>query len=131
MPDPTPQPEWPTAPENTPLAMTPTPSSTGSRAISFGDFQRLIAQMYGAKDAQRGIAGTFMWFMEEVGELSTALREGSTEELAGEFADVAAWLTTLANVANVDLTQAIAQKYGGGCPGCQQFVCLCPPEEKP
>ncbi len=114
-------------PEPTPSPVPPTVPSS----ITFRDFQNLIAQMYGAKDDKRGIAGTFMWFMEEVGELSTALREGTPDELAGEFADVAAWLTTLANVANIDLTQAIANKYGTGCPGCQQLVCRCPPEEKP
>lgn len=99
--------------------------------ISVADFQQLIDKMYGEKDRQRGVEGTFMWFMEEVGELATALREGNREDLAGEFADVFAWLTTMANVANINLTQAIFQKYGTGCPGCQKLVCLCPREEKP
>ena len=39
--------------------------------------------MYSDKDAARGIDGTFMWLMEEVGELAGALRQGSAEELAG------------------------------------------------
>ncbi|MBL8888517.1 MAG: nucleotide pyrophosphohydrolase [Planctomycetaceae bacterium] len=99
--------------------------------ISVADFQRLIEKMYGEKDRKRGVEGTFMWFMEEVGELATALREGKPEDLAGEFADVFAWLTTMANVANINLTQAIFEKYGTGCPGCQKLVCLCPSEEKP
>lgn len=109
----------------------PNSTKSNSPALSLTDFQKLIDKMYGVKDRERGIEGTFMWFMEEVGELATALREGRKEELEGEFADVVAWLTTIANVANIDLTQAIHKKYGTGCPGCHQLVCICPPEEKP
>jgi NTP pyrophosphatase (non-canonical NTP hydrolase) len=108
----------------------PTPDAA-EPAISFADFQRLIDNMYGAKDRERGVEGTFMWLIEEVGELATALRDGKTADLAGEFADVIAWLTTIANVAGVDLTAAIIEKYGRGCPGCRKLVCGCPPEEKP
>ena len=84
------------------------------------------------KDEARGVEGTFMWLMEEVGELAAALRDGSPHaELAKEFADVLAWLTTIANVAGVDLEDAIRLKYGSGCPGCGQLVCTCSPTEKP
>lgn len=99
--------------------------------VSLTDFQAKIRDMYYEKDVQRGIDGTFMWFMEEVGELATALRQGSAEEQAGEFADVIAWLTTIANVAGIDLGKAIQDKYGTGCPGCQRLVCTCPMQEKP
>ena len=43
-----------------------------------------------------------MWLMEEIGELAAALRNGSHEEKSAEFADVLAWLATIANVAGVD-----------------------------
>lgn len=99
--------------------------------ISIRDLQELIRKMYYEKDAARGAEATFLWFVEEIGELATALRNGSTEELQGEFADVLAWLTTLANIKNVDLTQALAKKYGAGCPGCGKLVCQCPDSEKP
>jgi NTP pyrophosphatase (non-canonical NTP hydrolase) len=72
-----------------------------------------------------------MWFMQEVGELATALRGGTHEERVLEFADVLAWLTTLANIANVDLAEAVKRKYGGGCPGCGQAPCVCERSEKP
>jgi len=55
-----------------------------------------------------------MWFMEEVGELATALRDGTAEERSQEFADVLAWLVTLANVVNVNLEAAVQAKSGGG-----------------
>lgn len=83
------------------------------------------------KDVSRGVDGTFMWLIEEVGELAAALREGSKEDQKGEFADVLAWLATIANVAGVDLAAAVAEKYGSGCPGCNQFVCSCADSEKP
>jgi NTP pyrophosphatase (non-canonical NTP hydrolase) len=99
--------------------------------ISLTDFQHLIRKMYFEKDIQRGVDGTFMWLMEEVGELAAALRHGRSEELLEEFADVLAWLATIANVAGVDLSEAVRRKYGSGCPGCGQLVCICPNEEKP
>ena len=99
--------------------------------VSLADFQLLIRRMYHEKDVARGVEGTFMWLMEEVGELATALRNGSHEEQVGEFADVLAWLTTIANVVGVDLNQAVLQKYGAGCPGCGRFVCTCPDAGKP
>jgi len=99
--------------------------------VSFREFQGLIRNMYHEKDVARGIEGTFMWLMEEVGELATSLREGTREEQAAEFADVLAWLTTIANVAEIDLTAAVREKYGGGCPGCGRFICTCDDAEKP
>ena len=108
--------------------MTDTPPP---QQVSLSDFQLLIRRMYHEKDVARGVEGTFMWLMEEVGELATALRNGSHEERVGEFADVLAWLTTIANVVGVDLTQAVLQKYGAGCPGCGHFVCTCPDAGKP
>ncbi|HBE68602.1 MAG TPA: nucleotide pyrophosphohydrolase [Planctomycetaceae bacterium] len=99
--------------------------------IGFADFQKLIHEMYFEKDEQRGVDGTFMWLMEEVGELAAALRQGSQKDKEEEFADVIAWLTTIANVAGVDLSKAITDKYGTGCPGCDRLVCTCPMTEKP
>jgi NTP pyrophosphatase (non-canonical NTP hydrolase) len=93
--------------------------------------QELIRQLYGEKDQQRGVEGTFMWFMEEVGELSSALRHGTDEERTLEFADVLAWLFTLANCTGVDLSVAMQRKYGNGCPGCLQQPCVCGTSEKP
>ncbi len=87
--------------------------------------------MYLEKDLARGVEGTFMWLMEEVGELATALRSGTHEERLGEFADVVAWLTTIANVVGIDLSEAVARKYGSGCPGCGLLVCTCDNAEKP
>ena len=99
--------------------------------LSLGDLQRHIRAMYYEKDIARGIDGTFMWLMEEIGELASALRGTDRENLAEEFADVIAWLATIANVADIDLAAALVAKYGSGCPGCKKLVCICPNQEKP
>ena len=106
-------------------------SGDGRQPFSLADLQSLIETMYSSKDEARGVEGTFMWLMEEIGELSSALREGTRAEVATEFADVLAWLVTIANVANIDLEQAVLDKYGNGCPGCGQMVCRCDSSEKP
>ena len=87
--------------------------------------------MYFEKDQARGIEGTFLWLMEEIGELATALRSGTQQERLEEFADVLAWLATLANIAGIDLTEAFTAKYGAGCPGCGRSPCVCGTAEKP
>ena len=99
--------------------------------ITLAGLQDLIRTMYSSKDEARGIDGTFMWLMEEVGELAAALREEDKPSQAAEFADVLAWLATIANVAGIDLQQAVYEKYGRGCPGCGEMVCACGIDEKP
>jgi NTP pyrophosphatase (non-canonical NTP hydrolase) len=98
--------------------------------MDLADFQQLIDRMYSQKDRQRGSAGTFLWLMEEVGELAAAIAEDADpQSKKEEFADVMAWLVTLANVEGIDLSAALHAKYGEGCPGCGKMVCSC--EEKP
>ena len=89
------------------------------------EFQQLIDRMYSDKDRARGSAKTFLWLTEEIGELASAIAKRSDHaQLSGEFADVLAWLVTLANVEGVDLEEAI-RKFTSGCPGCGQAVCRC------
>jgi NTP pyrophosphatase (non-canonical NTP hydrolase) len=107
--------------------------------MTLREFQTQIREMYHDKDAARGVEGTFMWLTEEIGELATALRTHASgaaspatkQELALEFADVLAWLVTIANVVDVDLDEAVRRKYGQGCPGCGRLACTCPDAEKP
>ena len=61
--------------------------STPPPNISLADLQALIRKMYFEKDQARGVEGTFLWLMEEVGELATALRSGTHQERLEEFAD--------------------------------------------
>ena len=93
--------------------------------MKISEFQKLIEDIYFGKDSQRGLMGTFAWFVEEVGELSRELRsERDERKLRAEFADVLAWLSTLATLANIDLEEA-AEKYGKGCPKCHKTPCIC------
>jgi NTP pyrophosphatase (non-canonical NTP hydrolase) len=76
-------------------------------------FQGLIAEKYQKRDRRRGIPATFLWFVEEVGELATALASDNKTNREEEFADVFAWLCTLANISDVDLEKA-CEKYSKG-----------------
>ena len=89
------------------------------------EFQKRIEAIYFERDSARGLAGTHMWFCEEVGELTRALRRGHKHELAGEFADVLAWLSTLASLSGIDLEEAARAKYAEGCPRCRAVPCAC------
>jgi len=89
-----------------------------STALTFRAFQELIRERYFATDSARGTPGTFMWLIEEVGELATSLQENAPGKnptpaqranLREEFADVIAWLTTLANIHGVDLEEAMTK----------------------
>ena len=93
--------------------------------MKLDDLQAFIDKMYSDKDRERGTPATFLWFCEEVGELAGALREGSQEDVSAEFADVLAWLVTLANINDINLNEAMQAKYGSGCPGCGQLICSC------
>jgi NTP pyrophosphatase (non-canonical NTP hydrolase) len=77
------------------------------------EFQSLIARKYQKRDRARGVPRTFMWFVEEVGELATALASKDEQNTREEFADVFAWLCTLANISDVDLENA-CEKYTSG-----------------
>lgn len=92
--------------------------------MTLREFQQLIHSIYFAKDSGRGVQSTFMWFVEEVGELAERLRSGTREELEEEFADVAAWLVTLASIKGIDLETAV-RKYANGCPKCHGTPCRC------
>lgn len=92
---------------------------TATAPLTFAAFQELIARRYGPTDSARGTPGTFMWFIEELGELATALMDNAPgrtptpaqrANLDEEFADVLAWLTTLANINGVNLEHAL-KKY--------------------
>lgn len=81
--------------------------------MTINDFQKLIAAKYLERDRERGVPATFMWFVEEVGELATALAGNDLENKTEEFADVFAWLCTLANISGVDIEKACI-KYTSG-----------------
>jgi len=80
--------------------------------MHISEFQRLISEKYEKRDRERGVPATFMWFIEEVGELATANVSNDEKNKEEEFADVFAWLCTLANISDVDIEKA-CEKYTG------------------
>ncbi len=92
--------------------------------MDLDEFQRLIEATFGERDRARGVPSSVAWLAEEVGELAQAVRKGSHDQQVHEFADVLAWLTSLANQLGVDLTEA-AQRYADGCPRCHAIPCTC------
>jgi NTP pyrophosphatase (non-canonical NTP hydrolase) len=90
------------------------------------EFQNMMRQIYFHRDSERGKVGTFNWLVEEVEELKEAIKEGDKKAIENEFADVLAWLASLANVVNIDLEKAALSKYNNRCPKCGLTPCECP-----
>jgi NTP pyrophosphatase (non-canonical NTP hydrolase) len=93
--------------------------------VTLAELQDVIERTYGSRDRARGVPPTVAWLCEEVGELAQAVRKGSKAAQIEEFADVLAWVATLANQMGVDLDAAIA-RYATGCPRCGAIPCTCP-----
>jgi len=90
------------------------------------EFQNMMRRIYFHRDSERGTVGTFEWLVEEVKELGDALKESDQKALEDEFADVLAWLASLANVTKIDLESATSTKYAYRCPKCRETPCRCP-----
>jgi NTP pyrophosphatase (non-canonical NTP hydrolase) len=93
--------------------------------VDIGELQATIRATYGEADRARGIDATFGWFVEEVGELSRAIRREGHDERVVEFTDVLAWLVSLADLCDVDLGTEVAARYAAGCPKCAAIPCVC------
>ncbi len=87
--------------------------------------QHVIERTYGERDRERGVPSTVAWLAEEVGELAQAVRKGTPAQREHEFGDVLAWVASLANQVDIDLTRAV-ERYAGGCPRCGASPCECP-----
>ena len=85
----------------------------------------MMKNLYFHRDSDRGVAGTYDWLVDEVEELGEALNGTDREELQKEFADVIAWLASLANITGVDLEEATLAKYNYRCPKCGCSPCAC------
>jgi NTP pyrophosphatase (non-canonical NTP hydrolase) len=93
--------------------------------MNIREFQAMMRQLYSQKDYARGATGTYNWLVNEVAELGESLKAADKEALEKEFADVIAWLASLANVTNVDLETAALKKYDHKCPKCRHSPCEC------
>ena len=85
----------------------------------------MMWRIYFHRDSKRGAVGTYNWLVDEVKELGEALKADDKKAVEDEFADVIAWLASLANVVGVDLEKAALDKYDNKCPKCGQSPCRC------
>ena len=85
----------------------------------------MMRQLYFDRDSKRGKDGTLDWLVDEIEELREALEEGDINATEKEFADVLAWLASLANVVDIDLEKATLSKYPNKCPKCGLSPCEC------
>jgi NTP pyrophosphatase (non-canonical NTP hydrolase) len=92
--------------------------------MNLADLQDVIERTYGARDRARGVPSTVAWLTEELGELAQAVRKGTVEHQRHELADVLAWVASLANQLDIDLSDAIS-RYADGCPRCHLIPCAC------
>jgi len=95
--------------------------------MKISEFQELMRELYFHQDSRRGIKGTFIWLMEEVGELASLLKEENLdrEKISEECADIIAWTGSLANLMNIDLETALFNKYPNKCNKCNSNPCKC------
>ncbi|MDR1992999.1 MAG: nucleotide pyrophosphohydrolase [Nitrososphaerota archaeon] len=93
--------------------------------MQINEFQEMMKRLYFERDNTRGIEGTFNWLTEEVQELGAELKNNNKEATEKEFADVIAWLASLANIMNIDLEKAALTKYPNKCPKCHSSPCQC------
>jgi NTP pyrophosphatase (non-canonical NTP hydrolase) len=95
-----------------------------SLGVELDRLQALMTQIYGERDAERGIPATVAWLAEELGELAQAARKGTKAQQLHELSDVLAWLASLANQLDLSLDEAVA-RFAQGCPKCGGIPCYC------
>ena len=92
--------------------------------MDLAELQRIIELTFGDRDRARGVPSTVAWLAEEMGELAQAVRKGDRASQLHEFGDVLAWVASLANQMDIDLTEAV-ERYVAGCPRCHATPCAC------
>ncbi len=95
--------------------------------MKVSEFQKLIKELYSKKDIERGLYKTFIWLIEEVGELASIIKskEIRKEEIKDELADIIAWTVSIANILEVDIENALIDKYPNKCRNCNSSPCIC------
>jgi len=93
--------------------------------MQISEFQEMMRRLYLQRDLERGAKGNYDWLVDEVKELGEALDNNNKEAAQEEFADVLAWLASLANTIGIDLETAAVEKYNRKCPKCGHCPCRC------
>ena len=95
--------------------------------MKISDFQELLKDLYLQNDMNRGIKSTFIWLVEEIGELATLLNSPDIDKqkVSEELADIIAWAISISNILEIDIEDAIFNKYPNKCKKCSSSPCLC------
>lgn len=95
--------------------------------MNISDFQDLIKNLYLHNDIKRGVKSTFIWLVEEIGELSTLINSKSIDKIkvSEELADIIAWTISIANILEIDIEKALNNKYPNKCIKCSSSPCKC------
>jgi len=95
--------------------------------MNVSDFQNLLKELYLHRDSKRGIKNTFIWLIEEIGEVANLLKEQrlNKEKASQEIADVIAWTISIANLLEIDVEKALNEKYPNKCIRCNKKPCEC------
>ncbi len=95
--------------------------------MRISEFQALIKKLYLNKDLNRGIKSTYIWLIEEIGELATLLnsQELDKKKISEELADIIAWTISIANILNIEIEEALGYKYPNKCKKCNSSPCNC------
>ena len=87
-----------------------------------------MKDLYIHQDSKRGIEKTFIWLVEEVGELARTLKKENNidlKKISEEMADIIAWICSLSNLLEIDLERALIRKYPNKCLKCDSIPCQC------
>lgn len=95
--------------------------------MKISKFQDLMRQLYIHQDKKRGLDKTFIWLIEEIGELANCLNKKriNKSDIAEELSDVIAWTCSLANLLEINLETALKEKYPDKCKKCKSNPCRC------
>jgi NTP pyrophosphatase (non-canonical NTP hydrolase) len=113
-------------------------SQVSSEQMSWeiSDWTKHLDFMYGKKNRENGIYYVYTRLSEEFFESVAAhyfddivnpeiSLDKRRENLAHEFADMFAWIFSIAGMLEIDLQKAVEREYGGNCPNCNRCPCVC------
>jgi NTP pyrophosphatase (non-canonical NTP hydrolase) len=97
-------------------------------------WQEHLGLLYGSKNRDKGIENILNRLFKEITELSAVRTkvprmdykpDKIEEKFALELVDALAWTCAVANYFDIDLEQAVMDRFGNGCWKCAQNPCRC------
>lgn len=92
---------------------------------SLREWQSMFKRIYGNINRLESKKRLWFHFMEEIGEISKALRHGNKEELEAECADALAWLLPFCTKLELDIDELVWKRFPWECDVCHKQKCEC------